>query len=202
MIGCVQFVVLSTLAMFFYPGGTYSDESTSGYSFPQNFFSDLGRTAAHNGDSNTASMVLFVMALSLVGLTLVLFFLAVPQHFASSHRTKRLSAIGSVVGVISGISYIGIAAVPADINLMVHGYFVLTAFGALLLVVVCYSTAILRSQVYPRTYAFVHFASAVILALYLVLLFSGPDVETTSDVVTTSDVTIQAVGQKVVVYAR
>jgi hypothetical membrane protein len=183
------------VAMVFYPGGTYSDNSTTGYSFPQNFFSDLGRTAAEDGESNTVSMVLFIIALTLAGLALTLFFLAIPQHFAENPRTKRLSTIGSIVGVISGISYIGIAAVPSDVNLTVHRLFVYAAFSALLVVVICYSTAILRSRVYPRSYAFAYFAFAAILALYLVLLFSGPNIETTSGL------TIQAVGQKIVVYA-
>jgi hypothetical membrane protein len=194
MAGCVQFLLLSTMAMFFYPGGTYSDEDTAGYAFTQNFFSDLGRTAAHNGDSNTVSMVLFIIALSLAGLSLIVFFLAVPPHFAENRTAKRFSIIGSVVGVISGIGFIGIAAVPADVDQTLHTNFVYVAFTGFLLVVFCYSAAILKSRSYPRAYAYAYFAFAVILALYLVLLFSGPEVETAGGL------TIQAVGQKIVVY--
>ncbi len=194
MAGCVQFLVLSTVAMFLYPGGTYSDEDTAGYAFHQNFFSDLGRTAAHNGDSNTVSMVLFIIALSLAGLSLIVFFLAVPPHFAENRTARRLSLIGSTVGVISGIGFIGIAAVPADVNRTLHTNFVYVAFTGFLLVVFCYSAAILKSRTYPRAYAYAYFAYAAILALYLVILFSGPEVETTGGL------TIQAVGQKIVVY--
>lgn len=194
MAGCVQFLLLSTVAMFFYPGGTYSDEDTAGYAFTQNFFSDLGRTAAHNGDSNTVSMVLFIIALSLAGLSLIVFFLAVLPHFAENRTASRLSIAGSTVGVISGIGFVGIAAVPADVNLTLHRLFVYIAFTGFLLVVFCYSAAILKSRTYPRVYAYAYFAYAAILALYLVLLFSGPEVETAHGL------TIQAVGQKIVVY--
>ena len=194
MAGCVQFLLLSTVAMFFYPGGTYSDEDTAGYAFTQNFFSDLGRTAAHNGDSNTVSMVLFIIALSVAGMSLILFFLTVPPHFAENRTARRLSIAGSTVGVISGIGFIGIAAVPADVNLTVHRLFVEVAFTGFLLVVFCYSAAILKSRAYPRSYAYAYFAFAVILVLYLVLLFTGPALETTGGL------TIQAVGQKIVVY--
>jgi hypothetical membrane protein len=194
MAGCVQFLLLSTVAMFFYPGGTYSDEDTTGYTFAQNFFSDLGRTAAHNGDSNTVSMVLFITALSLAGLSLIVFFLAVPPHFAENRTARRLSIIGSTVGVISGLGFIGIAAVPADVNQTLHTNFVYVAFTGFLLVVFCYSAAILKSRSYPRAYAYAYFAYAIILALYLVVLFSGPEVETTSGLA------IQAIGQKIVVY--
>lgn len=194
MAGCVQFIVLSAVAMPLYPGGDYSDNSTSSYAFHQNFFSDLGRTAAHNGDSNTASMVLFIIALSLAGLSLIVFFLAVLPHFAEYRTARRLSLAGSTVGVISGIGFIGIAAVPADVNLTLHANFVYEAFTGFLLVVFCYSAAILKSRAYPRVYAYAYFAYAAILALYLVVLFSGPAVETTGGVI------VQAVGQKIVVY--
>jgi hypothetical protein len=195
MAGCVQFLLLSTVAMFFYPGGTYSDEDTAGYAFMQNFFSDLGRTLAHNGDSNTVSMVLFIIALSVAGLSLIVFFLAVLPHFAENRTSRRLSKAGSTLGVISGLGFIGIAAMPANVNQTLHTDFVYVAFTGFLFVVFCYSAAILKSRAYARAYAYAYFAFAIILALYLVLLFSGPEVETTGGL------TIQAVGQKIVVYA-
>jgi hypothetical protein len=138
--------------------------------------------------------VLFIVALSLAGLSLIIFFLTVPPHFAGNRTARRLSIIGSTVGVISGLGFIGIAAVPSDVNLTVHRLFVYIAFSGFLLVVFCYSAAILKSRAYPRAYAYAYLAYAVVLAVYLVLLFSGPEVETTGGL------TIQAVGQKVVVY--
>jgi hypothetical membrane protein len=194
MAGCLQFLVLSTVAMFLYPGATHTDNTTTGYTFTQNFFSDLGRTAAHDGDPNTVSMVLFIITLSLAGLSLILYFLTVPPHFAGNRTARRLSIAGSTVGIISGIGFVGIAAMPADVNLTVHRLFVDVAFTGFLLVVFCYSVAILKSQTYPRAYAYAYFAYAVILALYLVLLFGGPEVETAGGL------TLQAVGQKIVVY--
>jgi hypothetical membrane protein len=194
MAGCLQFVLLSTVAMFLYPGATYTDNTTTAYSFTQNFFSDLGRTAAHDGDPNAVSMVLFIIALSVAGLSLILFFLTVPPHFAENRTARWLSIAGSIVGVISGIGFIGIAAVPSDVNLTLHTDFVYVAFTGFLLVVFLYSAAILKSRTYPRAYAYAYFAYAVVLAVYLVVLFSGPDIETDGGLV------IQAVGQKIVVY--
>ncbi|MBN2099495.1 MAG: hypothetical protein JW753_07870, partial [Dehalococcoidia bacterium] len=63
-----------------------------------------------------------------------------------------------------------------------------------LFVVFLYSAAILKSRTYPRAYAYSYFAYAIILALYLALLFTGPELETDRGL------TIQAVGQKIVVY--
>ena len=90
MAGCLQFVVVSMVAMSFYPGGTYSDNSTAGYAFTQNFFSDLGRTAAHDGAPNTASMALFIITVCLAGLSLIVFFSAVPPHFAGEPDSQAL----------------------------------------------------------------------------------------------------------------
>jgi predicted permease len=195
MFGCVQFLVLSTAAMFFYPGGTRSDNATSGYSFWTNFFSDLGRTSSHSGASNTVSMALFVTALTLVGIALILFFLAMPHYFRETRTARRLSYAGSTFGAISGVCFLGIAAVPSDINLTLHRLFVYTAFTALLAVVICYTTAIFKTHSFSRRYALAYVGFALVLAVYLGLLFAGPKEETDSAV------RIQATGQKIVVYA-
>jgi hypothetical membrane protein len=60
--GCLGFIVLTALAMLVYPGGTASDATTRGYSFFTNFFSDLGRTQARNGEPNTMAASLFFIA--------------------------------------------------------------------------------------------------------------------------------------------
>lgn len=61
-LACVTFVVMTLCAMLLYGGGTVTDPIRPGYSFFQNFFSDLGMTVASSGRSNLASLVLFVTA--------------------------------------------------------------------------------------------------------------------------------------------
>ncbi len=196
MTGCVQFILLTVLAMFLYPGGTHADQDTAGYSFWTNFFSDLGRTRTFSDQSNTASMVLFVIALSLASLALGIAFAAMPRLFSGSRRTHYLSIAGSVFGVLSALAYLGIASCPSNLNLSLHRLFVYIAFCSFLLVVVLYSAAIFLNKDYPNLYAFTYLGFALILAAYLVLLFGGPDVETEGGV------RIQATGQKIVVYAE
>jgi len=53
-------VALAGIAMLLYPGGTLHDPSTTGYSFFQNFLSDLGGTVAWGGQPNYLSAFLFV----------------------------------------------------------------------------------------------------------------------------------------------
>ena len=191
MIGSLQFMVLTVVAMFFYPGGSFTDRTSTGYSFLGNFFSDLGLTKTYRGDSNLVSSLLFTAALSLAGVSGVLFFIALPRLFSGTRAGKLLSFTGSVFGVFSGISYVGIAFAPADLHLRTHLKFVFAAFGFFFLVVVLYVIAIFLNKRYSNFFAFVLAAFAVVLGIYLWLLFAGP-----------KNPAIQATGQKIVVYAE
>jgi hypothetical protein len=192
---CVQFVVLSAIAMLLYPGGSRADTASRGYSFFNNFFSDLGLTTAINGSPNTASMILFIVGLTVAGLGLMVFFVAAPQFFQREGFLRVLSALGSIFGVLSGLCYIGVAWSPANLAAGPHGQFTLWAFQTFLVVVVFYVLAILLSPRFPNVYALVYFLFAVLLAAYIVLMMRGPGIDTTQGVM------IQATGQKLIVYA-
>ena len=195
MFGCAQFVVLTVVAMFFYPGGTFADPATKGYSFFHNFFSDLGRTQTHSGASNTIAAILFLVALAVAGLGLGLFFLAMPRFFRQAPLPRLLSRLGSAVGLISGLSFIGIAFTPVNLNGDLHRLFVQVAFLGFFVAVLFYIGAIFRTTTYPNRYARVFGVFVLLLAAYLVLLFFGPSLELARDLA------IQATGQKFIVYA-
>ena len=193
--GCVQFVVLTLVAMVLYPGGTVADPTTRGYSFFHNFFSDLGRTHTPAGQPNSASFLLFTVALALAGAGLILFFVASLRFFTASRPARWLSRLGCLFGIASGSGLIGVAFAPADQSLGIHGWFVLLAFQAFLPAVLAFLAAILLSKGYPRRYALVYLAYAVLLAGYVILLRAGPSSATPGGLV------VQAAGQKVIVYA-
>lgn len=194
IIGCGLFVVLTLAAMFTYPGGTINDELTTGYDFLHNFFSDLGRIHVHNGDLNLVSAGLFCAALTLVGLGLVGFFLAFRSFFQADRAGKILSSLGTIMGVISGLCFVGIAWAPYDLFFTIHYQLVFWAFRTFLAAVAIYSFVIFRQRVYPRRYGWVFIAFTVFLAAYLVLLTYGPEIHSSAGLV------IQAAGQKVIVY--
>lgn len=191
----LQFVLLTALAMRSYPGGTNVDHLARGYSFLHNFFSDLGLTVAHNGQPNTVSATLFVIALVSIGLSLVGFALTLPQLFRGHVPLYRLSLAGSIFGVVAGLAYVGIACTPANLLLTWHMRFVQTAFRTFLVLVLCYGLATWRHPAYPRRYAVGWLAFAVLLAGYVWLLIAGPSARTPEGLL------IQAAGQKIIVYA-
>jgi hypothetical protein len=193
--GSALFVLMTFAAMLVFPGGTFSDRTTSGYSFFSNFFSELGFTVVSNNQPNPVGAVLFWAALTMAGLSLALFFLAYPQFFVKSRSGRWLSWLGSAFGVAAGICFVGVAFTPANLLRSAHYQFVLWAFGTFPVAVIFYTVAMFRQRSIPRGNAFVFVGFAVLLVLYLLLLTLGPDFDAPAGLV------IQATGQKIIVYA-
>lgn len=191
---CIQFIILTTIAMFYYRGGTYVDPSTQNYIFWYNYFSDLGRVIAHSGASNTISSILFIVALVLWGVSQIPFYVAFPSHFENSKRLKKISKIGSIFGVSTGIFYIGIAFTPSDILDPIHDLFVVLGFGSILLCLLLYSLAIFQNKNYPNFYAKVITISVIILGVYYLSFLL---VQTNDDSIR---LLIAATGQKIIIY--
>lgn len=194
MIACGQFVVLTIVAMLVYAGGTGANESASGYTFFNNYFSDLGMTMAHSGRANTLSAILFFVALSVAGSGLILYFWLAPGLFANTPAGKTLSRIGSFFGIISGLGYIGVAFTPANLLVDPHVLFVQIAFLSFEIAVLFYIAAIFADGRYPKQMAVVYIVFAVALAAYLVLIFGNFDFGD-------KELTINVTGQKLIVYA-
>jgi hypothetical protein len=194
-IGCSLFVLLTIIAMFAYPGGTFTDFNTRGYSFFQNFFSELGMVRTHNGGPKSVSLILFITSMFLSGSGMMAFFAAFPQFFRSTRTNRTLSLVGSALGIISGICFIGVAAFPADVNMPLHKDFVLWAFRLFPAAVLCYAIVLFREKNYPRGYAWELVIFLGLLIGYILLLEFGPDIKSYTGMV------IQAAGQKVIVYA-
>jgi hypothetical membrane protein len=191
---CGLFVVFTAIAMLTYPGGTVTDSTTVGYSFFQNFFSDLGRVTAPDGQSNRVSMILFLVAEIVVGIGMVCFFVAFRELFKGDRTGRWVSLLGTLVGIASGLCFAGVALAPADLYLGVHIQLVLWAFRAFLVSVAIYAYVIFRQNDYPRRYGWIFVGFSLLLAAYLVLLTYGPGPFTPEGMV------IQAVGQKIIVY--
>ena len=71
IIGCVSYIILTAIAMFFYGGGTEVDPGTTGFSLFENYFGDLIIAIAHNGSDNTISSILSKTGSILFGILLI-----------------------------------------------------------------------------------------------------------------------------------
>jgi hypothetical protein len=195
LVGFAFYGILNILAMIFYPGGTSSDAEKSAYSFLENFFSDLGMVSTYRGEPNTLSASLFASALAVVGLVLMLFFLLLSTYFPEPLLGKNLSRAGTIAGVVSGISCIGIALTPWDRFLEAHMVFAYCLSLSFLAVALLYSAAIFRNPAYSNAYAIVFIAYFAVLLVFVALMVLGADLESTTGR------RLLAMGQKVCIYS-
>jgi hypothetical membrane protein len=199
-IACILFVVLSAVAMLLYPGGTIVDQTSKGYRFFENYLSDLGLTRARSGAVNTPAMLCFVVGLVSVALALGAFFRAFTWFCIASPRALRLSRRAMLVGMVTCVGFIGVAASPRDLAYPEHIAFELLAFPTFL-AAVALEIAALRALErttppgLPRRFLWLFVAFAIVLAAYIALLALGP-----SDSTLVGE-RVQVTGQKVIVYA-
>ena len=193
-IACVLFILLTVIAMLLFPGGSVSDPNAQHYAFFMNFFSDLGATHTISGASNLPSMILFIIGMTIVAIALVVFFVAFTRFFTTSTTTRWLGRFAVAFGIIASISFVGIAATPWNLYLDTHNMFVQWAFRAFLSAVVLCLIAILITRGFPRRFAWVFVAFALLLTAYIFLITLGPAPKTPAGSV------IQATGQKIIVY--
>lgn len=139
-------------------------------------------------------MVLLVAALSLVGVGLAIFFLALRQFFVRSRSGKWLSGLAAIFGLAAGACFIGVALTPWNIYLAAHNAFVLWAFRTFLLAVVLDGIAILCERELPKSFASVFVAFTALLAGYVLLLTIGPAPNSHEGL------RVQVLGQKIIVY--
>ena len=111
-VGCLQFLIFSTIAMFNYSGGTSWNKSAEGYTFWHNVMSDLGRTVSYSGISNTFSSTIFNTSLIFFGISIIIIYLSMGKRLL---LTDKFIFFITIFGIISGIGIIGVGLTPDDI---------------------------------------------------------------------------------------
>lgn len=167
----VTFALFNLVAMYFYPGGTIGDSNTSGYSFTQNFFSDLGNSISHSGENNIISFILFNFSLSLCGLTFTILFFSIRTAFNAS----VLNFLATLFGIIGGLSCIGVAFTPADLLLEPHIFFANGIFRGLCIASVLYSILIYKNNNLDNKYAYGFIIFGIMVLIYISISEFGPN---------------------------
>lgn len=191
----IQFLLLTVIAMWLYPGGTAVDPTTAGYDFFRNFFSDLGLQHSHSGVYQPLTAGLFFVALSTAGVALILFSVAFRAFFLASALGRWLGYGAIFSGVVSGLGYLLVALTPADLRPEGHMFGVYVAFLAFPLSAAAYALNIYRQPRFPNRYGHILLAFTALLLIYLGFLFWGPGLDSPTGLI------IQATAQKVIAYA-
>lgn len=190
----VQFVVLTAIAMFVYPGGAVFELGASRYLFLRNFFSDLGATVTPSGRANLASHLLFGVALGAVGLALALASSNWKVIVAKRQAARTAGIASQIVEIVAGLGFLGIAATPWNLVLDAHNGFVRLAFGFLLVYDLCLLTIQIRNG-WSIGYTAVNAIYLLLLVVYVGILFFGPGLDTQGGL------EFQVAAQKIIVYA-
>ena len=194
ILGCIQFLILSTAAMLFYPGGTKLDSSTSGYLFFLNFFSDLGRTISHSGEPNAISLVFFVITLSLSGLSFIIYFYFLPSFFPSSPQMRRYGDIIQKAGIIGGMGFIAIAFFPSDLVSLLHDAMVVIGFLSVFIASAGLFYITYTSGKFHYGYSVVYFALMILILTYALTTLALFQIKTVESLF------LRVTAQKLVVY--
>ena len=109
------------------PWRTIHNPDSANYQLAHNFFSDLGRAVAHNGLQNFHASFIFNLTLLLIGTTFCIFYFAMSSLFKDTKLNLILSNLGAIFGLLAGLSFIGVALTPSDLNL-VYMFFLLIVY--------------------------------------------------------------------------
>ena len=160
LLGGFQFILLSFIAMLFYPDG---------YSFTADYFSYLGTTInMKTGSPNLVSRILFLIACVVVGASLIPFWLVISTLFTESKLNKYISISGSIMGIISSVCLMGVGIFAEDTHYIVHTSLAKMFFSFIIIAILIYSFAILLNSTYHNIYSFIGigFSISVIILLY------------------------------------
>ena len=170
----IIFIVLNALAMLLYPGGNINNPTQIGYSFVNNFFSDLGMTISHSNENNIFSCILFNSSLCVIGVCFGMLFYTIRNYFL---RYKYLSLFATFLGVYASISYIGVALTPSNLYLSLHTFFAHWLFRSLFAVSIIYSILIFKTKGFENKYAYAFITFGVMVLVYVIyseLYLSNP----------------------------
>lgn len=146
--------ILMGLSIHFYPGGRIGDSTTEGFSFLYNPISDLGRFDAWNGEPNTVSRVLSIIAINIVSISLAFYFLVIWKYFQEKKALKWLSLLGSLSGVACSICYFLLSYAAADTIYPMHKK-LLTIFPIFFFIsVILYIVVFFMKKDFPKISAY------------------------------------------------
>ncbi len=165
LVGLVLYLVCMLGAAQLYPGGTWVDKHTSGFSFWENFWCDLLSPVAIGGGAHQLGSLLARAAFASFALSMALFWPLAARFAGESPQARR----AVVMGRLCALSLLGVAAVPSPYSELGHALFVILSCLSGLTAVVFLSLALRprRDRIAELLAALVMLSAAVPLAQYI-----------------------------------
>jgi len=122
-IAIITFVLLVIVGAIFYEGGSKLDSNSVGYSFSNNYLSDLGRLKTVSGLPNSIPFYSFNGALIILSAIFSFYFLYLPSLYDEDKISQDIARIGCICGFFASICFAGVAYTPADLFYSEHVFF-------------------------------------------------------------------------------
>jgi hypothetical protein len=145
-LGIILFVLLYIIATLYYPGGSYVDKKSSGFSWQNNYWCNLLNSKAINGETNTAQPIA-LFAMLVLCFTLTYFWLRFPKFTMLNKVFKIAIQVFGTLAMTGGLllftnidhdlitnltSFFGIIATAGTVSgLYKNGWTTLFYFGGL-----------------------------------------------------------------------
>ena len=171
-------VALIGTSIMLYPGGTFVDESTHGYSFTHNFLSDLGSSVAFNYQRNMVGAALVGLAMLLGVFALGACIIASVRVLSAIPRARTFARLAAAAAVLVCVGYLGVAVAPQDRWMGLHRASSMTAVHAFPVLTILLATATMQDNRFRRRATVGWVVLSLVLAGFLVVGHFGPGVET------------------------
>jgi hypothetical membrane protein len=162
IIGSVIFILFSSIAALLYPGG---------YKYFEYVFSDLGRVKAFNNEYNNVSSAIFSFAVVTTAILEIPFWLVIRCFFTHTWFEKKMSTLGSVLGLITVLVQVCIAFFPYDTEEFMHAILAQSFFLLTGLTILIYSIVIFYGNIYNRLYSYIGFLIFFAVILYILGIY-------------------------------
>lgn len=162
------------LSMIFYPDGISATgyNGFDGYSFWNNFISDLGMTQTFGGEPKAASSILLFIGLLILSIGGTIFYLlafSVLGIKEEENDNSMLAAIGSTIGIIGNILLLGVSLFPKDTELLLHEITSVAFFLLSFIAVLIYNRIIILRKDISNKYTILGYIFVVCGLIYAIV---------------------------------
>ena len=165
----VVFIFLVIMGAMSYEGGHRLDLNSEGYSFSNNYLSDLGRIKTVAGMDNSIPFYCFNIALIILSVVFSFYFLFLPSVYDESIEIQNIARVGSVFGFLASICFAGVAYTPADLFIDAHIFFADWLFRLMNLTIVFYAITYIMMKKNYFIFSFIFGIVALVVTAHIVL---------------------------------
>ncbi|MHA2358587.1 MAG: hypothetical protein ACXABK_07465 [Candidatus Heimdallarchaeaceae archaeon] len=159
-------IVLMGIAIAYYPGGNFMDNSHEGFSFLWNTMCDLGSNPAVNGKPSIISNAIYRTAATLLSISTGIFLGVLWIFFQEKKQTKIRSLIGSGLGILQAGVFLGVSYTGGDLHIALLIVAPLLQFFAILI----FAITFIIDKRFPKISIYSFIGMFILALIYMTLV--------------------------------